>query len=179
MAVRMSLVRVWFSGEPAEQQWERARRFLETSSRNLVKVNGMREAIEELEKVEKTAGDDARMLKVSAEALDSEETEQLIKARVNQPRASAWTATPDCLKSLRPDINCMLVYQFRTSSFQAYYPRPLTEEALRNPKIKKFYSTSRSFGGGKWTKVQALTMVVRFLWQHHKKRKFVPLVAVE
>ncbi|CAE7356009.1 HMCN1 [Symbiodinium sp. CCMP2592] len=166
----MALMKAWFSAETEQQQWERCSRLLQTShSRKIVQVAGIREAVAEL--VKAGEADEQQMFKALAASIENEETEELIKARVNQPRATAESSTPECLKKLRPSVeNCVLVYQIRAQSFQSYYPKPLSEEQKANPKVKKHFSTSRTFGT-KWTKLQALRLVVQFLWTHHRKLK--------
>ncbi|CAE7356003.1 HMCN1 [Symbiodinium sp. CCMP2592] len=168
----MALMKAWFSAETEQQQWERCSRLLQTShSRKIVQVAGIREAVAEL--VKAGEADEQQMFKALAASIENEETEELIKARVNQPRATAESSTPECLKKLRPSVeNCVLVYQIRAQSFQSYYPKPLSEEQKANPKVKKHFSTSRTFGT-KWTKLQALRLVVQFLWTHHRKLKRV------
>ena len=169
----MSLIKAWYPDETDEKQWSWCQRLLETSgSRKVQQFAGMREAISELDKTD--TSDDIKMFKTLAEAVDAQETEELIKSRVNQPRAMAENATPQCLKRLRPLPSCVLVYQIKTQSFQGYYPRQLTDDQKKNPKTKKYFSTSRSFGSGKWTKNQALTLIVRFLWRHHKAQGGAP-----
>ena len=170
---RMALVKAWFGDETEEQQWERCSRFLQTSSsRKLIQVAGMREAIAEM--VNRGEADEKQMFKALAESMDNEEIETLIKARVSRPRALAEGETPECLKKLKPPLEgCYLVYQVHTQSFQGYYPKQLTDEQKSNPKVKKHFTTGRTFGV-KWTKQQALRLVVDFLWGHHRKAKRDP-----
>ena len=166
----MTLAKAWFPTETEEQQWQRCLRLLETSSRRkIVQVAGVKEAIEEMLKTGEA--DEKQAFKALAETIEHQETEELIKSRVNQPRGLAEYYTPAALKALTPDVQgCRLVYQVNTATFQAYYPKPLSAAQRANPKIKKDWSTSRTYGQ-KWTKHQALTLVVRAAWAWHGKCK--------
>ena len=167
---RMALVRAWYPDEAEEKQWERCQKLLATSTaKHIVRVSGMRDAVTELTA---TGAEDFSELK---KHLDEQETEALIHARFSAGKAAPEHWTPEALKTLRPSGDgVILSWQVSRQCFAGYYPRVPTgtdvEKAEREKKkLKKHHSTSRTYGG-KWTKSEALTLVVRFLWRKHKKQ---------
>ena len=135
-------------------------RLLNTAARRkVVETAALQEVLTELR-----GSDDAKMFEGLKEQLNNEKREELVLKRLGGLRAGIEVRAPTPLKHLRPPIQgARLVYQL-----SGYYPSALTPEQQQNPRIKKSFSTSRSFGPDR-TQEQALLMVVSFLWAKHKQ----------
>jgi hypothetical protein len=88
-------------------------------------------------------------------------------ARKEHERATPGHSTPIELKALEPPVKAAFItWDLQADKFAAFYngaPRP--------------YSTSRSYKSGKQSRVQCLTVAVRFLWKKHAEMDGVGLFA--
>ena len=98
-------------------------------------------------------------------AYDDAARRTFIESRVGVARAKAENFTPESIKALRPDHSCVLVWQYSMGCFQGYWPLADDEKPESKGKPRKmFVSRSRSYRE-KRSKQQALTEIVRWLWQ--------------
>jgi hypothetical protein len=104
------------------------------------------------------------------EKLEQEEiTDDLKKTRKTAgEKKAAELSTPQLIKNLRPTgvLRVYLVLDKGLCAFEGYYPRG-------KPKA----STSASWGTSR-TQLEALTMVVGWLWEQHKKAGQVPWLCI-
>ena len=116
--------------------------------------------------------------------VDDEKRTELILSREGRHHEKAGEKTPMLIKSLRPaTAGCYLNWQPALSQFAGYYAKPGDAKAKDGSKKKavpskkgqqkKMHSTARMYGG-KWTQVQALSLVVTQLWKWHEKYGGVP-----
>ena len=164
----MALVRAWYDCEPEETQWKRCLRLLETTSKKVVRVRSMKDAVSQL------AAEGEAEFEQLHDLLEHEQAEAFIRSRFGKTKAAPEHYAPEALKGLRPPMEgCVLSLQVEKHCFAAYYPRLLTQEQLDSKrKYKRSWSTARSFLD-KRARLQALTEVVNFLWDHHWKRELV------
>ena len=108
-------------------------------------------------------------------AVDDEQREEIILKREGHHHEKAGELTPRLIKDLRPKVaGCYLNWQPSLNQFAAYFKRPPVAESSdkkRGPKKTKqpkMHSTARVYGG-KWTQIQALSLVVAQLWRWHVK----------
>ena len=162
---RMSLVRAYFPDENESEQIEMTMRLLNTAgARKIVVTKGLEGVLDEVR-----GTDDDKLFHKLREHLADEKREELILQRLGGERAGVDTKTPSPLKALEPPVaGSLLVYQVSASAFQGYYPRALTPEQQQSKRYKKTISTSRTFGAER-TQLEALQMVVKFLWDAHRK----------
>ena len=158
-------MRAWFSDEPEEKQAERCQRLLSTmKSKKIVNVAAMREAVTELTVTGQEKFDDLKQF------LDTAETEALITSRFSGEKAPPEQYTPAPLKALRPPKDgCVLSWQIARNCFAGYYPREPGKDGTIKKGTKKHHSCSRTYGE-RWSKLEALTLVVKFLWRQHGKQ---------
>ena len=158
-------MRAYFPEANEADQIEMTMRLLNTSgARKIIATKGLDDVLEEVR-----GTDDDKLFCKLRENLADEKREELILQRLGGERAGVETRTPAPLKSLQPPVaGSLLVYQVSASAFQGYYPRALTPEQQQSKRYKKTISTSRNFGVER-TQLEALQMVVKFLWDAHRK----------
>ena len=163
----MALIKHFFAELGESDQVCKLQRLLETSkSRKIVKTKNLMEALREME-----GTDDCAEFKSLSETLHDQQREDLIKTRLFASKSKAEFATPSPIKELKPDFpEVVLTYQIPANTFAGYYPKGLTEEQLKNKRLKRAWTRSRTFGE-KWTQLEALQQVVTFLWDCHAKQK--------
>lgn len=167
--LRKSLISAFFGSLTDADQDLMLERLLATRKTKVLRPRVLKEVL-----VEMQGSSEAKLFDNLRETVENEEREEVIMSRFSAPRAKAEAKTPSVLKDLRPKISgCVLVYQVGTSTFQGYYPKKLGPEATKRPKAGSTYSAGRTVGD-KWTSFQALTQVLNFLWNHHKKAGHAP-----
>ena len=161
----MSLLKSFFPELDEAAQAQLLTRLLDTMARRrVVETKGLQEVLLELK-----GSEDGKMFDGLREQLEDEKREQLVMRRLGGTRAGVEMKTPGPIKALRPPVQgALVVFQISASAFQGYYPRTLTEEQRNNPRVKKTWSCSRTFGVDR-SQEQALKMTVRFIWQKHKE----------
>ena len=158
----MSLIKHFFPNK--ENMLDRLLQTDTTVKSRLIRPSALKDVLAELE-----GTSDGKHFSEMKEMLDQEDRETFILTRFAAPRAAAEASTPWYIKNLRPPMaKCYLTFQVATKSFQGYYPKDLDESQRKNPKVKTHWSASRTFGE-KWTTEQALTQVVKFVWNKQKK----------
>lgn len=138
-------------------------RLLSTRKSRVVRPRALRDVLVAMDDHE------SRDFKDLKDFVEDQEREELVRSRFSAPRAKAEAKTPSVIKELRPKVvGSVLIYQVSTCTFQGYYPKGLGPGVSKKPKAGSSFSTGRTVGD-KWTGLQALSQVVNFLWNHHKK----------
>ena len=107
---------------------------------------------------------------LSVQVEDHHRQEAIVK-RFGLSRAAAENATPVAIKLLKPKVKgCTIVWQATEATFSGSYPKPMkpTKTGKQSKAKAQEHGTRRSYGGGKWTQLQALLKVVNRLWELHK-----------
>ena len=122
-----------------------------------------------------TEDDFSKLADLKVQADDDRRTNLIIK-REGYHRGKAAAFTPKLIKDLKPPgAGIYINMQTAISQFAGYYERPPPTEKDKDKKraktagkVGRFHTTARLWGG-KWTQLQALTLVVNSLWGWHKK----------
>ena len=161
----MSLLKAYFPASPEAEQSALLERLLSSDrAKRVLQTTALMDVLQSMD------GPEAREYEDLKQHLQEQAREEIILKRLGcTVKATVQFRTPAVLKNLKPHAQgCVLNFQFATSAFQGYYRRKLSAEQLANPRIKKNWTTSVTFGA-KRSQFAALKMVVSFLWKKHRE----------
>ena len=159
----MSLIKAYFGDTPEPEQRAMLDRLMSSDKqKKIVQTTALMEVLQEM------SPDEVQEYSDLKEQLQDQAREEIIMKRLGAgTRAAVEFRTPAVLKKLKPPgAGAVLTFQVSENAFQGYYRKVLTETQLANPRVKKHWTTSASFGT-KRTQFAALRLVVNFLWKQH------------